>query len=333
MNKLLSSLLLLLSITASNGDNVQGRLRDELWVHPAKNSWPVIGVFAQPSTSTAGNCGGNCQYIAASYVKYLEASGARVVPINYYSTNDELDAHFANLNGFFFTGGGSVFPAAAQYTFDKVISANKNKDFTPLWGTCMGFQWLLIAGSGDANVLDPPFGKGQMDSYNLSIPLDFTKQSSSSRIFGSAPADVLNILKTQPVTMNNHHYGIYPAHFQATPKLTSLYNILSTNKDRAGVEFVSTIEAFHYPIYGTQWHPEKNPYEWGKDSNGYPLEAINHSGDAITVAQYAASFFVGEARKSDHKYFDPSVEESQLIKNYPVTKTSGDFQETYFFNW
>lgn len=134
------SLLLLLCVSVIGGNNILIDNRHvSTDVKSTKNDWPVIGVFAQPSTSTAGNCGGNCQYIAASYVKYLEAAGARAVPISYYSTNEELDAHFSNLNGFFFTGGGSVFPAAAQYTFDKVMSANKNGDFTlcgaPAWAS------------------------------------------------------------------------------------------------------------------------------------------------------------------------------------------------------
>jgi anthranilate/para-aminobenzoate synthase component II len=50
-------------------------------------------------------------------------------------------------------------------------------------------------------------------------------------------------------------------HFAATPSLNTFFNSLSTNKDRNGDEFISTIEAFDYPIYGSQWHPEKNPYE------------------------------------------------------------------------
>lgn len=54
------------------------------------NNYPIIGVFTQPSTSEEGNCHGKCLYLAASYVKYLESSGARVVPINYYATNSGI---------------------------------------------------------------------------------------------------------------------------------------------------------------------------------------------------------------------------------------------------
>ena len=71
----------------------------------------------------------------------------------------------------------------------------------------------------------------------------------------------MNVLGSENVTMNNHHYGIYTEHFHNTESLNTFFNVLSVNKDRKGVEFVSTMEAYKYPIYGTQWHPEKNSFE------------------------------------------------------------------------
>jgi hypothetical protein len=44
-----------------------------------------------------------------------------------------------------------------------------------------------------------------------------------------------------------------------------------------GVEFVSTMEAYNYPIYITQWHPEKVQFEWDSE------EGINHSYPSIQV--------------------------------------------------
>lgn len=41
--------------------------------------------------------------------------------------------------------------------------------------------------------------------------------------------------------MNNHIKGIYPSHFAATPALSEFFSVLSTNKDRQGVEFVSMV--------------------------------------------------------------------------------------------
>jgi gamma-glutamyl hydrolase len=224
------------------------------------NDWPVIGMFTQPTSSSREECGGDCLYLAASYVKYIESAGARVVPVNYYASEEQLDYLFEHLNGFFFVGGGSSFPETAQYIFDKTIAANDANDFMPLWGTCMGFQWLLISASRDVDVLDPK-GDDQFDAYNISLPLEFTSAAKKSKFLKDAPEEIFEILATKNVTMNNHHYGIYTDHFRSTETLSSFYDLLSVNKDREGVEFVSTMEAFDYPIYGVQWHPEKNIFE------------------------------------------------------------------------
>lgn len=70
----------------------------------AENDYPIIGVFTQPTSSYDGDCSGNCLYVAASYVKYLEAAGARVVPVNYYASEEQLDELFSSVNGFLFPG-------------------------------------------------------------------------------------------------------------------------------------------------------------------------------------------------------------------------------------
>ena len=197
-----------------------------------------------------------------------------------------------------------------------------------LWGTCMGFQWLLIAAAKDSHILDPADGT-QMDAYNISMSLDFSPSAASSKLLAHASPGVYDILATQNVTMNNHHYGIYTQHFKDTESLSSFYDLLSTNVDRQGVEFVSTMEAFKYPIYGTQWHPEKNSFEWYQ-TNGIPYEAINHSPEAIYITQYVSNFFVNNARKSSHKFADPDEENARLIYNYEKVKAGPSFVETYY---
>jgi gamma-glutamyl hydrolase len=292
-----------------------------------------VGVFTQPSPSQQGDCGGNCLYLAASYVKFIESAGARVVPINYYASEEELDKLFDSLNGFLFVGGGSAFPPSAQYIFDKTKQSNDNGDYIPLFGICMGFQWLLLSAADGQLRLDPSDGT-QMDAENYSIPLDFVSQDKikQSHLFQDASENIMKILSTDNVTMNNHHYGIYPEHFDTTPALSDFYNILSLNKDRQGVAFVSTMEAKKYPIYGTQWHPEKNIFEWQMVMpNGEMYEAINHSYDAILISQYISNFFIQQARRSTHKFSSAQVEDNSLIYNYQAVKTTGDFVQKYFF--
>lgn len=63
------------------------------------------------------------------------------------------------------------------------------------------------------------------------------------------------------------------------------YRLLSTSVDDDGVEYVSTVEHKTLPFYGTQWHPEKNSYEWKYSS-------IPHTRSAVRAAQYVANHFI-----------------------------------------
>jgi len=68
------------------------------------------------------------------------------------------------------------------------------------------------------------------------------------------------------------------------------WRVTAVNKDRQGLEFVSSFEHKQYPIYGVQFHPEKNAYEWKVTSK------IPHTAKAISVGQYFANFFINEGK-------------------------------------
>lgn len=57
---------------------------------------------------------------------------------------------------------------------------------------------------------------------------------------------------------------------------------------------LSPAACLQYPVYATQWHPEKNAFEWAS------FLRIPHSPEGIEVTQEMANFFVSEARKSKH---------------------------------
>lgn len=60
--------------------------------------------------------------------------------------------------------------------------------------------------------------------------------------------------------------------------------------------------AYDYPIYGTQWHPEKNAFEWTKTY-------ITHTPSAVRNNFYMAEFFVNEGMNTA----------SFLVLNYTVS--------------
>lgn len=269
------------------------------------------------------------QAIVASYVKWLESAGARVVPFFYNISHDDMTTLFNSINGIVMPGGeqvlnpGEVFYDASLFVYNLALEANAKGDYFPLWGTCQGFQFLNIAASTLAN----ESALSTYDSWDYSWPLDFTPQSKSSRMFGSAPSFIYEIFATQNVTMNWHHFGISPNLYKTDSKLSGFFDVLSTNVDVNGSPFVSAVEGKSIPFYATQFHPEFSVYEWD------PTADVSHTGSAIAAMNYLAQFFVSETRKNNHHFPDLTTETDALIYNWAPNFTeslTGDLQTYYF---
>ncbi|GLG97987.1 Folate gamma-glutamyl hydrolase [Gryllus bimaculatus] len=273
----------------------------------ALNNRPVIGVLSQEvSPTVAGIYGNHSSYIAASYVKFLEGAGARVVPIIYaiVIARKETFEH-------------SIGLMTLVYTCAKL---NARGDYFPLWGTCLGFELITYLAAGRRE------HRAWCDSENEMLPLDFKPDFAESRLFKSASKEVIKILSTENVTPNFHHWCITEQNMTKFG-LSEDWRVMSTNKDSDGFEFVSTIESRSRPFYATMFHPEKIGYEW-KEKHRTP-----HDAHAVLTMQYFADFFVDEARKSSHK-FSPNGE-IELIYQYQPTYTGNRtiYQQLYFFNY
>jgi gamma-glutamyl hydrolase len=164
------------------------------------------------------------------------------------------------------------------------------------------------------------------DSEDLPLPLNFTAKGRESRWMKALTPQVRDILAKEPVTMNNHRWGVYPSTFYKNPKLVDFFQIVSTNVGRKGAEFISTMEGARYPVYIAQWHAEKNQYEWN------PKEAIPHTPDAIRSMAEFSDFMGSEARKSLHAYPTPADAARAVFYNYPALYSEpivSDFEQCY----
>ena len=95
------------------------------------------------------------------------------------------------------------------------------------------------------------------------VPLNFLPGAESSNLFGEAPSDVMREIKEEKITINFHNHCLSPTNFTKYA-MGNFWTPLSWNKDRFGLEYLSSIEAIHYPFVGVQFHPEKNIYEWSE---------------------------------------------------------------------
>ncbi|KAG5546051.1 hypothetical protein RHGRI_018279 [Rhododendron griersonianum] len=294
------------------GDSVEStRLPSCPAADPKLNFRPVIGILSHPGDGASGrlNNASNASYIAASYVKFVEAAGARVIPLIYNEPPDVLYKKLNLVNGVLFTGGwaksGPYFNVV-DGIFKKILEKNDGGDHFPLLAICLGFELLTMIISKDNNILE------SFKASDQASTLEFTKE--------------MNIEGTvfQRYTV---FYGISPEKFLENMDLCNFFKILTNSADSDNKVYVSTVQARNYPVTAFQWHPEKNAFEWG-------LSMIPHSEDAVQVTQYVANFFVSEARKSLNRPPTRKVL-NNLIYNYSPTycgKAGKGYDEVYIFD-
>ncbi|XP_072882897.1 gamma-glutamyl hydrolase-like isoform X1 [Hemitrygon akajei] len=285
------------------------------------NDRPIIGILAQHTVDHLSKMAQT--YVSSSNVRHLESAGCRVAVIRLFLSESEYEKIFYSINGILFPGGAvdlksSEFARVAGIFYRLALEACDQGDYFPVWGTCLGHQLLTALTAGE-NLLS------RTDSNNMALPLDFTDEAKSCKMFRNFTPETTRVLSETPLTGNFHKYSVTLETFKANKKLSSFYRLISTNTDRQGVAFVSTMEAFRYPIYGTQWHPEANRYFWNKSMD------IPHSSFGVRISYLMAEFFVSEARKNFHHFEDELEEDSILIDQYAHTVDRTDCRIVYLF--
>ena len=305
-----------------------------------ENLRPVIGVFSQETNTITDSdtidptvkaqLSAHRYMIPASYVNWIGQAGGRVLPILLDQPSEYYEEVFAKVSGILFPGGNQGIDPADIYTeegeqlWQLAKQANDDGAFFPIWGTCLGFEELAVLETGDGDVISD-----NVVAVNLPLPLQFTPAAADSRLFSSMPGDVVQALQDEAIAFNSHEHGLLVSEFESDPALNEFFDLLSVNEAPAGQVFVSTVEAKDYPFYGTQWHPEKNNFEWSQNSD---YSNLNHSPDAIAASQATAGFFLSEARKSPHVF--PEQERDSGIYSAELLyagKNDWTYEQVYVF--
>ena len=160
-------------------------------------------------------------------------------------------------------------------------------------------------------------------SHNISL------DAAESKLYGDITDDIITILTSQAVTVNNHKFCIIGSTFEEM-ELNEIWKINSFNVDPVTKKsFLSSLEHKKYPFYGISFHPEKNAFEWVEGKN------IPHTANAILATQYFSNFFVNQCRKNDNKFPDKIMENDHLIQNFNPFFTGKDagsnFIQSYLF--
>ncbi|KAH8421217.1 hypothetical protein KR009_001042 [Drosophila setifemur] len=305
---------------------------------------PCIGIMCiDVAQSLAHNFGPKWHsYLAASYVKHLEAAGALAVPIWIGRDRAYYESLLVQLNGILLPGGAVFIDEAnmrahphltndcvrsAEIIYQLVEERNKlarrqgdDGGYFPLWGTCLGFQLMLI------HAAQQPKVRTDCDNMREAMPLHLTQDYRESQLFGNLPDSVAEKMGKEPFACHQHRYCISRESLESCG-MANDWHTLATQKDASGREFITVIEHRRFPIFGCQFHPERAAFEQLFTSKDLCLLA--HSQQGIELAQHLASRFVNACGRNKNRFANPEVKARHLIWNWqPVF--SGRFKDS---NW
>jgi gamma-glutamyl hydrolase len=287
---------------------------------------PVIGIYTQDSDYPGYE---DFTYIASSYVKSMEMTGVQVVPIFYHYTTTQLQSLLGQLNGVVFPGGempidiSNQWTSNTKYILEFAMNQTNNGNPYPIWATCLGYEALAVITSqikNNMSTLTRVHGE-EGSTRNLTITMQ------NSKLFGTMAKNLLDeVTKGDGLYYFHHNWAVLTSTFRASTPLSNFWNLVSTSVSPAGEEFVSTLEAKNYPFFASQYHPEKNPYEWR-------IPAVR-TYNAILIEQWVFNIFAEVARQNKNTFKSEDELKKLLIYNYQPLYTTPDydFVQIYTFN-
>lgn len=253
---------------------------------------PLVGVY--PTVPVA-------EYLSA-YQRWVEQFGVATVVLPAEGDADEVfnrlwpltqslnttgTVQMGRLNGMLIPGGNGPVAPLAHDLILRAVKANSEGKYWPVWGTCLGFEWMVqVFGGEDA------LQKG-FSGTDLSADINLTECATRERILKFVNASVLGWLTHDNVTYEDHVSGVEPEHFMKSPGLPEKFDVLAITSDRNRRPYVAMIQGKHLPFYGVQFHPEKIRYV---DNSPY-MHNIPKTAEAQCVSDDLAEFFASEVQR------------------------------------
>jgi gamma-glutamyl-gamma-aminobutyrate hydrolase PuuD len=286
----------------------------------------VIGILTQDYLGDFRSYKLNRTFIPATYVKFIESSGGRVIPVHTDQSQQYYEQVLDQINGLLLPGGdqdtvNSSFTRASRIIYRRAIELNQRGVYFPIWGVCQGFEVLSYL-AADQNLLQ------SCSANDYATPIRFTMDLKSlqtkSKLFQKMSLDEFDEVANNEVVFQWHNLCLQKDSYLQSQLLQTAFQVLGTNHDMDGNEYVSIMESHKYPIYGIMFHPEEVMFSFRVKENH---TSVPHSKHALHASQYFANFFMNECRKNPN-HMDEEALQRQIIYNFAPEHTT-DSREPY----
>ena len=266
-------------------------------------------------------------FFPTSYSKWIKKSGSEVVPLDY--NNEKIYDIINTLDGLLLTGGSTQLWIDKKINIDdnyekkkfnffelsnyakrigsliKIIKEINKKRSFPIWGTCLGFEALLLL------ELERDFEFDRVDNLNFNSNLNLVENSEFfNNIFNNNEKSIVEDTKKNTFFFN-HNYGLLTNRLTTISNFDNKFEILATAKGKKPElgEFVAMIKSKDYPFYAVQFHPEKLEFE--------KIDDFNPSDEDIQINDRFLDLFIDGVSKSKRELGgDVEKEHERLLESY-----------------
>jgi gamma-glutamyl hydrolase len=185
-------------------------------------------------------------------------AGAQVIPLFYHYSKAQLEDLLSKINGVFLPGGempidrDNLWTSNIQVILDYATKQNDKGNPFPIWATCLSYEAIMYLSSGRKdNMTVLTHVEGQRG-----LPNPLIIKTTNSVLIKALNADEIKAATTGTGVLWFHqNWAVTLKTYQETPEINSFWKLVSTSITAMGVEQVSTVEAFNYPYFMTQYHP------------------------------------------------------------------------------
>ena len=261
-------------------------------------------------------------FFESSHADFLEAGGARVVPIDFNLDSEALEMELASINGVYIPGDTKQSYEDEQYlTAIRRILAwagehnQKEDSHFPIVAVSWGMLAMLRTQTTQLSLFrglkDHLVGEALQQNLHLLPKETFIYDE----IIGFEFEQTLDEISFY----HEMDEGITLDDFKKAQQLLHFVPIATYDQaDRDQLEeIVSMVEGTYYPFFGFSYRLDKIQFGF-HTSAGEGHEKVDHSRASIEHAQHIANLIVDEARLSGNRYEFTKDETAKLLRNWDV---------------